>query len=350
MKIERIFNYRNVWMGLAALWIIWFHSGILLPSEALNYIKSLGYGGVDIFLFASGVGCYYSLNKESDSIHFLKRRFMRIMPTYWCVIVVWLLYKTQTQGMPFTAVVGNLLCIQTFTGQGYEFEWYTGTICLFYVLAPLLAQIVDRIRNWKQCAIVVLFLVLFSIPFWGSLDLIIVITRIPVFFLGMYFAKLGRQGGCLSGKMLLILITLMFIGIGLLLYFGTYFKDYLWWWGLDWYPFILIVPGLCVTISYIMEKLGDNLIKKGMETILGFIGKHSFEIYLVQLFIFDIYGTCFVATGVIPNRIRYQLCAIALIVPGCVILNLFKKGAVKVVTWIYDKGKNVDKALVGEKR
>lgn len=50
IEIKDICGYRNLWMEMAIVWVMLFHSGLLVayPMESL---KNIGYGGVDIFFF-----------------------------------------------------------------------------------------------------------------------------------------------------------------------------------------------------------------------------------------------------------------------------------------------------------
>lgn len=50
-------------MGLAILWVMFFHSSIKIDNFILNVLKIIGYGGVDIFLMISGLGLYYAYKK-----------------------------------------------------------------------------------------------------------------------------------------------------------------------------------------------------------------------------------------------------------------------------------------------
>mgnify|MGYP003307083029 FL=1 len=74
MSCRTIIKYRSVWMGAAMLWIVFFHIPMELPTAGLRLFRQLGYGGVDLCLFASGVGCFYSLSKDPDAGRFLGRR------------------------------------------------------------------------------------------------------------------------------------------------------------------------------------------------------------------------------------------------------------------------------------
>jgi len=337
MKLERIFRYRTVWMGVAILWIIWFHSALVLPGELCVFLKEIGYGGVDIFIFASGIGCYYSLARDRDSLRFLKRRFLRIIPTYWCFIVIWLLYRILRKEMLLSAIVGNLLCVQNLTGQGMEFNWYMSAIVLLYLFSPIMAEVVEQLKSWKQCMIVLLIFGMCSIPFWGSFHLIIMVTRLPVFFLGMYVAKRGKQGDILSAKMLLGVLAVMLAGFVILAFLRSHYTNYLWSYGLEWYPFLLIAPGMCIGISYLMEKGNNNPVKKLVEHILTIAGKYSFELYLVQTMVFEVYVDLMI-DSIITQRIRYKIAAVLCIGIGCFIFVCYKKLVMKAVSCIMERG------------
>lgn len=68
-SLELLSKYRTQLMGIAAIMIIICHAvsyGVVLPS-ILKKITLYGNLGVDIFLFLSGLGCYYSLSNGGDS-------------------------------------------------------------------------------------------------------------------------------------------------------------------------------------------------------------------------------------------------------------------------------------------
>lgn len=92
-----ISKYRSELMGLSILWVVLFHSSIDLNFFPFSEIKSIGYGGVDIFLLVSGIGIYKSLEKNSIS-RFIKNRAKKIVPIWWtylflCVVLGSLFFK-----------------------------------------------------------------------------------------------------------------------------------------------------------------------------------------------------------------------------------------------------------------
>lgn len=95
-------------MALAIIWIVLFHSYLRMPIHCLYAVKNIGYGGADIFLFASGIGCWYSLDKNPDPGQFIYRRMRKILPMYECFIVFWILFKCLSDSITITEAVGNV--------------------------------------------------------------------------------------------------------------------------------------------------------------------------------------------------------------------------------------------------
>lgn len=76
MNFTLISKYRSALMGVAILLIIIHH----LAEK--NTILRIGYVGVDIFLFVSGLGLVFAWKKLPDIKVFYKRRFLRVYPTW----------------------------------------------------------------------------------------------------------------------------------------------------------------------------------------------------------------------------------------------------------------------------
>lgn len=301
MEIKKIFKYRNIWMAFAILWIMLFHSSININSVIFNEIKKIGYGGVDIFLLASGLGCYFSLEKDSDIYNFIKKRFLKLMPTYWIFLLFYFIFKFITSQISINSIIGNIFCIQNFTGLSNDFNWYMSAIWLLYFLAPYLKKIVDRIDNHKQfLAILCIFLIL-SIAFWNSNILIITITRIPIFFVGMYIAKYSQDFEQLTKTRFKILIFLMLLGFFILKIFFEIYHSKMWSHGLYWYPFILITPGLCLVISYLCQKIDEYSIGRKILKVFQKIGNNTFEIYLVHIPLYELISLL-IKKGFLPKR------------------------------------------------
>lgn len=64
-SIHAISQYRSELLGIATLMIILTHSiAVISFPSMINKILAYGSTGVDVFLFLSGIGLYYSVKKK----------------------------------------------------------------------------------------------------------------------------------------------------------------------------------------------------------------------------------------------------------------------------------------------
>lgn len=249
MRLSALYKHRSVWMGIAMLWIVLFHSGLIISNSLISYVREIGYGGVDIFMFASGLGAYFSYTKDHNPTSFIKRRFARLAPVYLLFIAIWISYKLIMSELSIKAAIGNFLAVQGFTGLGYEFNWYITALIVVYILTPFFSGLIEKF-NSRQIFFLIAVLIAISIPFWNSHNGIIIVTRLPIFVIGMYFAKLSKDDSKrMTWKFAALLAGAMIVGMALLMLFFVKYSNLLWEYGLYWYPFILITPGLCLLTS-----------------------------------------------------------------------------------------------------
>ena len=287
MLYKRLLQHRSVWMGIAIIWIVWYHSGIDFGLSILRHIQEIGYGGVDIFFFASGIGCYFSLSSDDDVGRFMKRRLTRLMPTYLIFIVVWLAYTAVIGSFHYQMAIGNIFAIQSFTGLGRGFNWYITTLLLFYILAPYFKKLIDKSSPVGKL-LFLLFLIAFSIPFWGTAEYIVCVSRLPIFYFGMLSSSFCKSERKILPLHIIAACISFLIGTLALGFFTVYYPKYLWDYGLYWYPFILMTAPLCMAISGIAIFLERFKITKPIVSFLALCGKYSFEIYLVHVLFFAI--------------------------------------------------------------
>ena len=317
-------------MGFAILWVIFFHFGYK-PPDPLAALQSSGYSGVDIFFFASGIGCYLSYSRDKNAAAFIKRRFIRIMPTYFVFMVIWCTYKVITDGMDFTTVLGNIFCVQDLTGKDGSFNWYFGAMWIFYLLTPYFVAVADKIKKPAGCVLFCLLLVLFSFPFWNVKALIIIVTRMPVYFLGMYLAKRSQESDeKISLKFMLIATVLSIISMAA--FIVCYFKlhDELWNYGLWWYPFIITAPTICLYLSFISKQLEKKTVGQKILKAFSFIGSYTFELFLVHMFVFKEVSSMIMERQ--PNHvIAIWFAALIPVAIGAAILYQLTKGVNKLI-------------------
>lgn len=296
MELKKCLKFRNLWIGIAMLWIVFYHGSLELSSEALVLFKNFGYGGVDICLFASGIGCYFSLEKDPDILRFLSRRAKRLGPTYLCFIIPWLLWKNTVFRMPVRAILGNLLGLQTLVSWEHHFNWYIGGLVIYYFSMPYLKRLTDSCKNIRQDLLAWVCLVVITVSFWDKREVIVILSRLPVLYSGMVFGKLTKQGYALKMRDCFVLGIGVVAGALALLAFQKNVPELLWNWGLYWYPFALIVPGSCVFFSVMAEKTETYSPLCWFNKFLETVGIYSFELYLVHVFLYE---------GLMPEIIGY---------------------------------------------
>lgn len=315
-------TYREVWMGLAMLWIMFFHTMISFPSSALKYVKALGYGGVDIFLFAAGIGNYYSYLRDESPLDFLKRKIYRLAPAYIPFISLWCIVQVIWGGLDPLFIVGNLFGIQGFSSSGKFFNWYLTGIAICYFLTPYFATFVKR-NNLKNNCIFVAILLLISTAFWDDRRLIISFTRLPIYVIGMICAKLDDKP--IVRKHAWIGALFCCVGFALLTLAYKHASEYLWSYGLHWYPFITITPFLCYVISLVSMKFEKNKVLSVILAALKLIGTYSFELYLVHIPLFSIVGKVIQKFEFLNHNLTW-LVACAISFPCAFVLKCISNG------------------------
>ncbi len=291
------YKYRSVWMGIAIIWIIYYHliHDYSIINPLLLKLQLYGYAGVDIFVFASGIGCYYSLRKNPSGLGFIIRRAKRIIPSYWLFLIPWSIIQVLKNDISPLSILGNYLGIQYLTGQGIALNWYIGFMVITYMLAPFLFEGLSKVsppgeRRSSLFSIAALLAgsFLITIPFIGSRGLLILVSRIPLFVIGMIFGKIGAESWPFEKKCLAIVSLAGITATAALYLVDKFNEDLLWDPGLGWYLFAFIAPFLCLLISLACERLQRFKVSGAVIRALSFLGDMSFELFLSHLIILDI--------------------------------------------------------------
>lgn len=281
---------RRFIMGISIIGIVLLHTAFSLPS-ALTALRRTGYIYVDLFMLLSGYGLYMSLLKKEGLSAYYKRRFIRILPTYWILSCVFLLYIALTKGVLFSEIVGVLTTMSFWSAQKTVFSWFGSAIFAFYFVSPIVA---GAVRHSKRPFVLFWISFLFVVPFLTTSGHIMAIARIPAFILGMCFAKLVVEGEKeFSGKRKLVLIGGGILGVIILGFTKTYFQplvsDHF---GQTYYliflPSVFIVGGLIVIWDYVGNMLDHTKCLHWVYDAISYLGNSTFEIYLVQSLLYMI--------------------------------------------------------------
>ncbi len=179
MKSELSAN-RSFLMGLAMIAIVLFHHGWTVIPGVTAFFSRFGLWGVDIFLFLSGFGCVYALQKYSTG-KFYRKRVTRLLPT--CMLAGMLVFVIdgyfQAERVMAPAII-RVLSLH---------RWYIQAILICYLLCPLLYLLIKKFKIRGLIMIIVLSLILANfIPYHNVWKITWAFGRLPVFAIGMYVA------------------------------------------------------------------------------------------------------------------------------------------------------------------
>ena len=316
---KRFSTHRSGLMGVAILLIMLFHFA------SIDYL----FIGVDIFLFLSAFGLCFSLEKESSLLSFYKRRFKRIIPVWFLVLLlvhlIGLISFHFSLDTHFDTVPHNVWqSITWYTGLGYWivnfvpvetplewfYEWYVPALLLFYFITPWLF----KQKNIVLIAIILVALVINPyivdhLPYNNSLQLSL--FRIPIFLVGiLYYRMLSKS---ISFHMSIIILSCL---IGVVLFFGSFFeiiniaKTYI---------FLFIVQFVCIVITHFLDWMNLN-------RMMSFLGGISLELYLIHLYNRPIYLVKLMFDDrIIVLIISFVICVIVAYLLHLVVSYLYSK-------------------------
>lgn len=277
MNLFLLSKHRSPLMGIAIILVVLFHAPHIFPDTFFDLVQSQGNLGVDIFFLISGIGLFFSWTKNPDASQFLKKRFLRILPTYLIVAVAWHLYYCVYKEFHFSAEgIWQFLYRVTnlrFWIDGDLTDWYIPSILAFYLLVP---SFFTFLKNTKSQFTFVLFLiiVILGLNLSPAKDmylgrLFIVINRLPIFLLGLTLGKFVQQKTDLS-KYSVIFCLIIFL---LCFFSNTILQT-------DFYKLTYLVNiftalSFCLLMSFILDRIKTV-------GILSFCGSITLEIYLLN--------------------------------------------------------------------
>lgn len=289
MDYSIISRHRTKLMGVAALWIYVFH---ILPAPAFSnaeglglfwwYFRNVGFCGVDMFLFLSGLGLSYSMEKHplngfGDCMRFWAQRFYRIYVVFLPFAVIFALLD----GWGIGLFLKRLICLDQFGVNLYNFCWYVCCILLMYLLAPGLYRLVRRSPAAAAASGAVYLGLLLMLKGVLRGDLYAIAVRLPVFVLGLWVGRLSLEKRAvrwldwsISGVMLVVGVVLSFgLNAGLIpspIPAGNALVN------------ILMVPGLILALCALFTRMEEHRWLTPVGKFLTFFGAVSFEFYLLQ--------------------------------------------------------------------
>jgi len=114
------------------------------------------------------------------------------------------------------------------------------------------------------------------------------VSRLPVYFLGMYVGKEAAEGRKPSKRHILIALGLMLASMVAFYFLVTRWPQGLRTYGFWWHPFLLSTLGGLYMMTWMLEKLEKTAPGKALCRGLRFLGGKSFEIYLWHILIYEV--------------------------------------------------------------
>jgi len=192
IEMAGISRYRGELMGAAMLFVILFH--VSMPRDNVMFaLHRCGNVGVDIFLFLSGIGLWYSWVKTPSLRHFFLRRYLRVYPAWLVAACLFYIPNYLSPGGGYSPGFGHLIANIAFGWSFWRIDdltfWYVPAIMMMYTFAPLYMMLIRRCGafRWMPVAFMVWAVMVHYYPpvhaavghveiFW---------SRIPIFLIGI---------------------------------------------------------------------------------------------------------------------------------------------------------------------
>ena len=186
-------------MGFAMIIVMLFHVP-LSRSDAFYGLMRCGNNGVDMFLFLSGIGLWYSWTKPSSESSFWEklrkfyfRRFLRLYPAWLIIASLYYIPQYWPNGGGYSPnlfhLIANILVGWSFWRIDDLTFWFVPAIMALYLIAPFYMRLIQRDRIWRWLPLVTILwylLVRDWPPLWKSVGYVEIFwSRIPVFLLGI---------------------------------------------------------------------------------------------------------------------------------------------------------------------
>ena len=307
-------RHRGALMGAAMLMVILFHVGGMRHDTLLYCLSRCGNVGVDVFLFLSGIGLWFSwktggakwrmengeLRSDADGnskqgnaqpysqfstlnsqlIRFFRRRYVRVYPA-WLVVACIYYIPMYLDGR---ATLGDtVLSVAVNWGFWQHDEltfWFIPAIMMLYTVAPAYMVLIGRHAEWRWMPVAAMLLCVL-VQYWPPLHsavghLEIFFSRIPIFLIGINAGQWVMERRPLSRAAWWLLALLLAMSLLVCVNFEDGLRGR--------FPLFMermaYIP-LAVSLSLLLCRLMDSLPRR-VVAALAFVGGISLEMYLIH--------------------------------------------------------------------
>ena len=339
---SKISKYRDVLLGIATVMVFWVHLPAIifktytLPIFLLTGGRWMVTSGVDIFLFLSGMGLYYSMLKKPDVREFYRKRAERVLPALLIVLIA--------EAIVFENSFGETVKRITLLGfwiDGSRYKWYFALLIPLYILFPLLFKAVKSGKLKFPAAIgaslaVNLILHICAPEFYDHT--IIALSRIPDFLCGVYFSHrmfTQKKSMEISRSWLYICLTVALLCVAYIMVLDSSFMQ-----NRLYYicKYILNYRGIsrnyirplfmvCLLVLFSCLKLNDGFFRRAAAGI----SKYSMEVYLLQEELQFIIDPLLSSTPAHMHTFLFDIISLALTAAAALLLKKLSGAALRAV-------------------
>lgn len=224
IELANISRFRAEQMGAAMLFVILFHVA-LDRGDPFYGLRRCGNVGVDIFLFLSGVGLWFSWVKTPDVLRFYRRRLLRIVPT-WIVVATAFYLPDYLGARRFSHSIVDLIGDITINWDFWLHDeltfWYVPAIMALYLAAPWYMRLIQSrpVYRWLPLLMVIwCVMVQWVLPIHHAVGHIEIFwSRVPIFFIGINFGEMVRTHRQLPSEAVWLLLVTFLMTFGTCLY------------------------------------------------------------------------------------------------------------------------------------
>ena len=292
MNYELISRRRSELMGFAIIIVMLFH--VNTPrADAFFGLRRIGNLGVDIFLFLSGIGLWFSWTKQQNWKRFYINRALRIYPAWLLVAGYFYIshfhYGHPRYALPFGGtgdagvdsvidLVGEVLFNWDFWLHDELTFWYVPATMMLYIFAPMYMELVRRWPVYRWLVVLPLMwpiMVQYITPIHQAVGHIEIFwSRVPIFFLGINIAESIRQKKTIDRAAWPMVVGLFVVSLGACIWLEQMRHG-----RFPLYTERMLYIVLAVTTVLIVSKLSNPVLCRA----LAWVGGISLEIYLVHI-------------------------------------------------------------------
>lgn len=298
IDLFNISRYRAEHMGMAIIIIMLFHVPLPRADEFYGLYR-MGNLGVDIFLFLSGLGLWFSWCKMPEKgfwrnyFQFYLKRLLRIYPAW--LIAACAYYIPHFDGKDWLDLAGDILINWGFWLHDELKFWFIPAIMMLYLFAPPYMQLIRKHPVYQWLVVIMVawcMIVQYVSPVHQAVGhLEIFWSRVPIFFIGINIGEAVRQKKAIDGQALWMILVMFAIPLGASIWleqnihgrFPLYIER------------LLYIPLTISTILLLNQLFGRT--PQWFNKAFAWFGLVSLEIYLVHL--------NFVLQWLIPYHLGY---------------------------------------------